>query len=127
MTPQQLGILVQPAETLSPSELYQYVDYLRESGQNADRFELSFWQQVSTPVSTGAMVLVAIPFVFGPLRVATVGKRILAGSVIGVSFQLAGQMIGHFGILYSLNPALTTMAPGAVMLGVALWLFRRTH
>lgn len=125
LTPEQLGILVLPVESLSPSDLYQYVHYLGESGQNAERYELALWQKASMPLATAAMVLVAIPSVFGPLRVSTAGKRLLVGAVVGVAFHVSSQIIGPLGVMFSLHPALTTMAPTAVVLGVALWLFRR--
>lgn len=125
LTPEQIGILVLPAETLSLSDLYQYIHYLQDSGQNADHYELSFWKKVSMPVATAAMVLVAIPFMFGPLRTSTAGKRILVGALIGVAFYLSSQIIGHLGMVMNVNPMLITMAPGVALLGIALWFFRR--
>ncbi|MFB3061436.1 MAG: LptF/LptG family permease, partial [Candidatus Binatia bacterium] len=123
--PDQIGILVLPSETLSLSDLYQFVRYLREREQSTNQYELALWQMVSMPVATGAMVMMSISFVFGPLRSATAGKRIMVGSIVGVAFHLASQIFGHFGVLYALNPALTTLAPPAAILGIALWLFRR--
>ncbi len=125
LSPDQIGILVLPSETLSLSDLYEFARYLRERGQSTDQYELALWQMISMPVATGAMVLMSISFVFGPLRSATAGKRIMVGSIVGVAFHLASQIFGHFGVLYALNPALTTLAPPAAILGIALWLFRR--
>ena len=125
LSPEQIGILVLPPETLSPSDLYHYVRYLHERDQSTVQYELALWKKVSMPVATGAMVLIAIPFVFGPLRAATAGKRMLVGSIVGVAFHLASQILEHLGVLYNLHPALTTLAAPAVILGIALWLFRR--
>ncbi len=125
LTPEQLGILVLPIESLSPSDIYQYIHHLRDSGQNADRHEHSLWQKASLPVAAGAMVLVSIPFVFGPLRTATAGKRILAGAIAGIGFHLGAQIIGHFAVTFNLGPALATMTPPLAAIGIAVWLFRR--
>lgn len=125
LTLEQIGLLVFPAETLSISDLYHYIAYLRGTGHSVEIYELSFWQKISMPFSTGAMVLVAISFVFGPLRVATTGKRILAGAMTAMAFYLISKMIGHLAIVYDLNPVLTTMGPVAIFLALALWLFWR--
>lgn len=121
----QIGLLVFPAETLSISDLYHYVDYLRGTGHNAELYELSLWQKISMPFSTGAMILVAMSFVFGPLREATTGKRILAGAMTAMAFYIVTKMIGHLAIVYDLSPVLTTMGPVAVFLALAAWLLRR--
>ena len=125
LSPDQIGILVLPSETLSLSDLYQFVRYLREREQSTGQYELALWQMVSMPVATGAMVLMSISFVFGPLRAATAGKRIMVGSIVGVAFHLASQILGHFGEMYDLDPALTTLTPPGAILVIALWLFRR--
>ena len=86
LTPHQVDIFSTPPEMFSLSQLHSYVDYLSQTGKNSNRFELVFWQKVAMPVTSGAMVLLAIPFIFGPLRSATVGKRILIGSGIAIAF-----------------------------------------
>lgn len=125
LTLDQVGLLVFPAETLSISDLYHYVDYLQSTGHHAALYELSLWQKISMPFSTGAMILVAISFVFGPLRAATTGKRILAGAMTAMAFYIVTKMIGHLAIVYDLSPVLTTMGPVAVFLALAAWLLRR--
>ena len=125
LTPEQIGLLIFPVETLSLSDLYHYVSYLRGTGQNAEDYELSLWQKVSMPIATGAMILIAIPFMLGPLRVASAGKRILIGSILAIAFYLISRMIAHLAIVFDLNPGLTTMGPVVAILGVAVWMFRR--
>lgn len=122
---EQVAFLGFPPESLSISDLYHYITYLRGTGHNAEIYELSFWQKISMPFSTGAMILVAISFVFGPLRVSTAGQRILAGAMIAVAFYILTKMTGHLAIVYDVNPILTTMGPVALVLALALWLFQR--
>ncbi len=121
----QIGIIVLPPESLSLSNLYLYVRGLKDRGQNADRYELALWQKLSIPLATGVMVLLAIPFVFGPLGTASTGYRILLGSIVGIGFYLLNQITGQLGLLIGLNPVLTVVGPLAVMLSLAVWLFRR--
>ncbi len=125
LTNDQVGILSTPPEMFSISQLYAYLNYLQETGQNSNRFELVFWQRVAMPLTSGAMVLLAIPFVFGPLRSATVGKRILIGAGIAIAFYFLNQILSQWGLLLGLNPIITTFAPVIMILALALWLWKR--
>jgi len=125
LSAEQMAIQEFPPETLSPSDLYQYIRTLQEQGQNADQYELVFWQKVTTPLSTGAMVLLSLTFVFGPIRGNTAGFRIMVGSIVGIVVHFLNQILGHLGLLFSLNLALSTMIPVAAILCLALWLLSR--
>jgi lipopolysaccharide export system permease protein len=125
--PEQVETIVLPVETLSPSALYGYVQYLKTTGQNAERPELIFWQQVSMPLSAIVMVLVAVPFVLGPMREASAGKRMLHGGLIGAAFYLGSQLVIHLGSTLQLHPTLITLSPVAVLCGFSVWLYRRSR
>ena len=125
LTAHQVGIFSTPPEMFSLSQLYSYLQYLHETGKNANRFEMVFWQKVAMPFTSGAMVLLAIPFVFGPLRSSTVGKRILIGSGIAIAFYFLNQILGHMGLLFELDPFLTTFAPIVILVSIALLSWNR--
>lgn len=127
LTPTQAELLVLPAEILSRSTLSQYIAFLKKTGQDVARLEIRLWQQMTMPLSTLMMVLVAIPFVLGPLRKATAGKRILHGSLIGAAFHLGSHFIAHLGAILHLNAALTVLSPLAVLGGVTVWVYRRVQ
>jgi len=67
----------------------------------------------------------AIPFVFGPLRVVSAGWRTMVGAMVGIAFHLSNQIAGNVGLLFELHPAVTTMTPVAAVLGVAIVLLRK--
>tara|TARA_B100002003_G_scaffold215173_1_gene213852 strand:- start:196 stop:1260 length:1065 start_codon:yes stop_codon:yes gene_type:complete len=125
LSPEQINILLLPPESLSPSELYQYVQYLKKHGQNADQHNLALWKKASMPIATSAMIVMAIPFVFGPLRVVTAGRRIMVGAMVGIVFHLGNQIAGNIGLLLELHPAVITMTPIAAVLGVTMVLLRK--
>ena len=124
---EQVDLLVLPAPSLSLSDLYRYVGVLRTGGQDPARYELALWQKVSMPLATGAMVLLAIPFVFGLLRVASAGQRMMAGTLAGIAFHLSNQIVARVGLLLNLSPGVIALAPVAAVLGAALWLARRPY
>ena len=123
--PDQITNIMLPVEMLSPSELYGYVKYLKRSGLAAERPELTLWQSISMPLSALAMVILAIPYVLGPIRQVSAGKRMLYGGLIGATFHAGSQLTIQLGSLVHLPAPLITLSPVAVMLGIAAWLYRR--
>ncbi len=121
----QVEVLEIPADSLSSSDLYRYAGALRESGQNADRYMLALWRKLSVPLTTGAMVLLSLPFIFGFSRSVTAGKRIMMGSFVGIVLYFGDQVIVHLGLLLSLSPMITAMTPVILISGIAIWKLRQ--
>lgn len=121
----EVRLLTLPASSLAPSELYQYIEVLKRKKQNSLRYELSFWDKLLMPFNTGLMILVAIPFVFGPLRMAAAGKRVFIGSLAGLGYYLMAEIFKHVGILFGASPFLTTAAPFLILSIVTLVFWRR--
>jgi lipopolysaccharide export system permease protein len=121
----QVEVLEIPPDSLSSADLYRYAGALRESGQNADRYMLALWRKLGVPLTTGAMVLLSLPFVFGNNRRITAGKRIMLGSFVGIIFYFGEQVLVHLGLLLSLSPMITAMTPVILISGIALWKIRQ--
>ena len=125
LSAKQVEILALPPSSLSPSDIYKYVGALRQVGQNEDAYVLALWQKLAVPLTTGAMVLLSLPFVFGPPRSTAMGSRITVGAMVGIGFYLANKVVGYVGLLMGLHPALTTLTPVAIILWIALWRLRQ--
>ena len=121
----EIRLLTLPSSTLAPSELYQYMEVLKRKKQNYLRYELSFWDKIFMPLNTGLMILVAVPFVFGPLRMSAAGKRVFIGSLIGLGYYLMTEISKHVGILFGASPLITTAAPFLLLSLVTFVLWRR--
>jgi len=120
----QVRLLELPPYSLSIPDLIRYIRSLRESGQNTDQYSLSLWRKLSIPLTTGAMVLLSLSFVFGSTRSISAGRRITMGTFIGVALYFADQLIMHLGLLLNLNPFITAMIPVILISGVAFWRLR---
>ena len=123
--PEQIGILELPPDSLSLTDLAGYIAGLRQRGQNADRHSLALWQKLTLPFVNGAMVLLSLTFIFGPTRSRSAGRRIFLGTIVGILFYLVNQICGYLGLILNIHPALTTLAPVAGVLWIALHLLRR--
>jgi lipopolysaccharide export system permease protein len=127
LSAEQMTIQEVPPAIQSPSDLYQYIQLLRETGQNSDQYELLFWQKVSTPLSTAALVLLSLTFVFGSTRKHTAGFRIMIGGIVGIGVYFLNQILGNLGLIFGLNLALVALAPVAVIFCLALGFLSHAH
>jgi lipopolysaccharide export system permease protein len=116
LTPNQMQILKLPPDSLSLSDLYAYTRNLKAREQNAKAYEHAFWQKICQPVTTSAMVLLALNFIFGPVRIKSAGKRIATSVIVGIMFYLLNQIFGFVGLLFDIPPVLTTLAPVSLIL-----------
>jgi lipopolysaccharide export system permease protein len=111
LTPTQIRVLELPVESLSPLDLFRYIQYLKKTGQQANHFELTLWQDLMLPLSTGAMALLSFPFLFGSLRSTNFGTRLVMGTLVGVVFSVLQQIIANLGLLMDLSPPLVALSP----------------
>ncbi len=121
----QVELLQLAPQVMSPVQLYSYTRYLRQSGQNADRYDLAFWQKVTLPLVTGAMVLLALPAAFGLPRSADTGKRIFLAIAFGLAFQVVSQLLANAGLVLSLPAPIVTLGPLLLLFAGAFALLRR--
>ena len=125
LTPEKLAIVLVKPEELSLSGVYDYVKYLKESKQDATRYELAFWRKVLQPLSIGVMMLLALSFVFGPLRSVTMGARVLSGVVCGFGFYIMNEVFGPLILVYNLPPFIGAIAPSILFVSVTFYLLNR--
>ncbi len=124
LNPGDIATLTKSPESLSPVELYKHVEFLRETGQEADSYALALWRKVGSAIMTLAMLLLAIPFIFGSIR-AGLGNKLVFASITGIIVYLTDQIIANAGLILNLNPAVVALLPGLVIILFAyLWLRR---
>ena len=106
-------------------ELSDYIDYLKANDLEYTKYELVFWTKLFGPFSILAMVLLAVPFVFGSVRHISIGKQILLGFLVGLTFNVASRLMGQMGVVYGMPPMVSAMLPILVVLSITLWSYRR--
>lgn len=121
----QVDVLSVTPDMFSISALYQYIQVLRERGQNTDQYVLSLWQKLTLPLKVAAMIFFSLPFVFGPAREASSGRRVTLGAIVGISYYYFDQALGYTGLLLGLHPAVTTLLPLGIIVLMTTWLLLR--
>lgn len=125
LTPDKLGVVTVKPEALSIQGLYEYIQYLDNNSQDSTRYWLAFWRKVLQPVSVGVMLLMALSFVFGPLRSVTMGARIIFGVLTGFGFFVANEVFGPLSMVYQFPPLIGAILPSLVFAGAATQLLKR--
>jgi len=122
LTPALLNILIVKPDHLSMRGLYSYSRYLDEQGLDGGVYVLSFWKKVLQPLTTLSLVLIAISFVFGPLRSVAMGTRVFVGLIVGLSFKYVQDLLGPASMVFGFEPIVATLLPVIVcfVLGGAL-------
>jgi lipopolysaccharide export system permease protein len=122
LTPKKLGVVTVTPESLSVSGLIDYLDYLESNDQDPSRYQLAFWRKIMQPFTVAVMLLVALSFIFGPLRSVSMGARIMMGVVTGIIFFVCNEVLGSLSLVYQFPPLIGAMAPSIVFVSVA-WYF----
>lgn len=125
LSPDVLSVLIVDPEDLSISGLYTYASYLGEQDLNAANYWLAFWKKVLMPLGTAVMVMVAISFIFGPLRSVTMGFRVFTGLIVGLLFKYMQDLLGPMSVVFGFNPVIAILLPIAINAVVGVVLMRR--
>jgi lipopolysaccharide export system permease protein len=125
LSPQLLSTVVMAPESLSISGLWGYIHYLADQGLNNGRYWLAFWVKVLQPLVTAALVLMAISFIFGPLRSVTLGQRVFTGVLVGFTFRIAQDLLGPSSLVFGFSPLFAVLVPAGICAVAGFWLLRR--
>ena len=125
LSPSLLNILIIKPEYLSVRGLFSYINYLHDQGLNANNYEMAFWKKVLQPLATAVLVIVAISFVFGPLRSVTMGFRIFCGIIVGLLFKYVQDLLGPASLVFGFNPIFATLVPIAFSAVAGVYLLWR--
>ena len=125
VSPKILEVLAADPGDLSVRDLWVYVDYLERNGLDAQSYRLALWRKLLAPLVYLAMLVVAMPFVFGPQRSAGIGQRLLVGLLLGLAFFLANYLLGNVVLLYGYPPLLGAIVPALLCLGVGFFALHR--
>ena len=122
ITPELLTMEVVAPDQLPLADLYRYSRYLMQQGLDADDFELAMWRKILQPAAIAGLGLVAISFIFGPLRDGTMGFRIFAGVIVGIVFRTSQDLLGPASLVFGFSPLYAALIPIAVCMifGIAL-------
>lgn len=125
LTPDALRVLIVDPDEMAMRDLWRHADRFERQGQDASPYYLAFWKKVLQPLTTALLVLVAISFVFGPLREATMGSRVFTAICFGLGFTILQRLMHNIALVYQLPPLLAVALPLLLTGLLGLYFFRR--
>lgn len=125
MSPSLLSVLLVRPDRQSISGLYQFARYFEGEGLDSSSYDLAFWKKLLQPLATLGLVLLAVSFIFGPLREVTMGSRVFVGIAIALVFTIIQRTLGPATVLYGISPLAAVLAPIALSALIGLYLLRR--
>lgn len=125
LKPDKLSIASLRPTSLSISGLYRYIQFMKQTGQDAKRFEITFWQKIFQPLTVSIMMLLALSFMFGQLRGVSAGARIITGIGLGFLFYIMNEVVSRMITLYHIPAFIGALIPSLCFMGLIWWLLHK--
>lgn len=125
LTPDLLQVVIVTPERLSISDLWRFGNRFLQQGLDAAPYFLGFWKKALQPLNTAVLVLVAISFIFGPLRSASMGSRVFSAISLGLIVSLVQRLLQNLSLVYHLPALAAVLFPILLCLLAGLMLLRR--
>ena len=124
---EMLGVTLVKPISLSGRGLKSYIDYLRRNELDSSRYEMELWSRISRTAAVAVMPVLALAFVFGSLRSAGSGGRLMIGVLIGLAYFLVSEMTANSGEVFRLEPAIVSWLPFTALLIVTVFALSRVR
>jgi lipopolysaccharide export system permease protein len=127
INPDFLALAATDPDLLTLRGVASYIDHLRRNSLDTSFYEIGYWSRIARMVAVVIVTLLALPFVFGPLRTTGAGTRTVIGAMLGVVFFLITRTVENGGQLFGLNPALVAWLPTVTVGFLTLVAISRTR
>ncbi|MFU8798183.1 MAG: LPS export ABC transporter permease LptG [Gammaproteobacteria bacterium] len=123
--PALLKTIARSAKNMPLTQLYQTITHYKDNDLNAESYLLTFWQRIFQPLASLVMMYLAIPFLFGPLRNATMGLRLISGITVGLGFYILNEFFGAATLAFQMPPILMAAFPTLLFTTIAWGVMQR--
>ncbi len=104
---------------LTTLTIVKQIQFLTDNKLRAEVFEVELYKRLVKPITLVAMILMAMLFIFGSIRDATLGRKIFFGVAMGLSFELISRIGGALALSFDFSPLLSTFVPAIVIMIIA--------
>lgn len=125
--PSILSVSSSEPDEMTLQELRRYLRVQKANHQTALNYQLAYWQRLMQPLTTLVMMILAIPFIFGPLRSSTMGSKLLAGATVGFGFHIINRFFGPVSQVLQWPPELAAIGPTCLFALLGLYLMRKVR
>ena len=127
LSPEFLGLAVLDPDSLPGMGLHTYIRHLKQNGLDSRAYETAFWARIARTVAVAIIVVLAVPFAFGPMRSTGTGARTVVGIMIGVVFFLLAKMMESGGEVFEVPPIVIAWLPTALLALITMIAVKRVR
>lgn len=127
LNPEAMAMVIMEPEYLSITGLYHYAKFLQQQSLRYQPYALAFWKKILQPLASLVMVILAISFIFGPLRSVTMGFRIVSGLIAGMTFYYLQDLMGYLSLVFDVPAFGAALLPVIPFALVAWHLLKRIN
>jgi lipopolysaccharide export system permease protein len=116
----------EPGE-LASGALWSLISYYRANALDPKAYLFAFWSRIARTCAIAFAVMLAIPFVLGPMRSSGSGARLLVGLMLGLGFFFLQRFIESGTFVFDLDPVMLAWLPTGVLFVVTMGLLVRVR
>jgi len=120
-----LSFLFSP-KYLSLTDLYSQIS-LSSSKYRKNQMSLEFWRKILQPFVTLSLVMLALGFLFGPMRDQKSGQRIMIGIGTAFTVDLTQKLLGSISVVTNIPAIIAVLVPILLLAFLAYLLLRRVN
>jgi len=106
-------------DELTTWNIIKQIQFLSDNKLRSGIFEVELYKRLIKPITLIAMILLAMLFIFGSTRDATLGRKIFFGIALGLSFEMLSRIGGAMALSFDFNPVMSAVLPTIVVMVVA--------
>ena len=91
-----------------------------------NQLSLEFWRKVLQPLVTFSLVMLAMSFLFGPMREHKTGQRILIAIGVAFTVDLSQKLLGSISVVSEIPIIVSVLLPAILLVCISLILLKRT-
>jgi lipopolysaccharide export system permease protein len=107
-------------EELTTWNIWKQIQFLSDNKLRSGIYEVELYKRLIKPITLVAMILLAMLFIFGSTRDATLGRKIFFGISLGLSFELLSRIGGAMALSFDFNPLMSAVLPTILVMVVAI-------
>ncbi|HEX2584486.1 MAG TPA: LPS export ABC transporter permease LptG [Steroidobacteraceae bacterium] len=116
LSPEFIGAASRDPYQLTGTELRSFIRHLRSNQLETRDYEIAWWSRIARTTSLLIIVMLAVPFSFGPMRSTGMGARMVVGILLGSTFFLSAKLLSDAGTVFHLQPLIVAWLPTALLL-----------
>ena len=114
-----ISSLKKEPEDLSTWNLIKQIQFLSDNKLRSSIYEVELYKRLIKPVTLIAMILLAMLFIFGSARDASLGKKIFLGVALGLSFEMLSRITSAMALSFDFNPLISAILPSITVMFIS--------